>query len=397
MNKTMLRLLLFSLCGTLLAGCAGMRAMQPAETFSPPSFTAGKYAPKVANFQFIVDTSSSMGEHGKVKLQTARNLVAAINQGLPEDLGYNGGLRTFGDHFWQLVQPTDLVYGMTKYTRSGLQKGLDKVRNTGGVSPLPEAIAAAGRDLKGATGKSALVIVSDGQVESEMGGAPAAAAKLKAAMGDNLCIYTVAVGGNAAGEKFLQKVAQAGGCGFSTNAAALAAPAALGSFVENVFLTAKGASAPKPMPPKDSDGDGVIDSRDKCPNTPKGQLVDADGCPLKLTLHINFDFDKADIKPEFEPDLQKAADFIQKNKDVPYILIEGYTDSMGDDVYNMKLSQRRAVAVKQALVDKYGIDAKRLVAKGGGESNPVADNGTEAGRAQNRRVEIVCCVILPPQ
>lgn len=119
--------------------------------------------------------------------------------------------------------------------------------------------------------------------------------------------------------------------------------------------------------------------------------------PPKLTLHINFDFDKAVIKPEFDLDLKRAADFIQMNSQVPYILIEGYTDSVGNDAYNLKLSERRAEAVKQYLVDKYGIDPNRLIARGGGESNPVASNSTEEGRAQNRRVEIICCAVLPPR
>ena len=397
MKNLALSVFLLLACATLVASCAGMKAMQSAMTFTPQTLETGKFTSRVANFQFILDASSSMDELGSSKFQTARSIVAAINQTLPEDLEYNGGLRTFGHDARQSGQLTDLVYGMTSYSRGGLQKGLDKVRYAGGNSPLPQAIAAAGADLKGLTGKSALIIVSDGQVEELMAGAPAVAAKLKNEMGDNLCIYTIAVGASRAGEKFLQQIASAGGCGFATTATALAAPGALGTFVKKVFLEEKPAPATMAAPPRDSDGDGVIDARDKCPDTPKGQMVDADGCPLKLTLHINFDFDKADIKPEFESDLQRAADFIQKNQNVPYILIEGFTDSVGDDGYNQKLSERRAEAVKQYLVDKYGIDAKRLVARGGGETNPIADNGTEEGRAQNRRVEIICCVVLPPQ
>jgi OOP family OmpA-OmpF porin len=146
----------------------------------------------------------------------------------------------------------------------------------------------------------------------------------------------------------------------------------------------------------DSDGDGVLDSRDNCPGTPKGEIVDEYGCTLKLTLHINFDFDKSDIKPEFAVDLKTAGDFILKNKHVPYILIAGFTDSVGEDAYNQKLSERRAGAVRQYLIDNFGIEPKRLVARGGGESRPVADNSTEVGRAENRRVEIICCAIIPP-
>lgn len=147
--------------------------------------------------------------------------------------------------------------------------------------------------------------------------------------------------------------------------------------------------------PTDSDGDGVFDNVDQCPATPKGIIVDAKGCPLKLTLHINFDSDKAEIKPEFKGELDKAAAFVRGNPDAPYILLAGHTDSVGDDNYNQGLSERRAEAVRQALIENYGIAASKLKARGYGESQPVADNATEDGRYQNRRVEVVCCAVLP--
>jgi len=159
--------------------------------------------------------------------------------------------------------------------------------------------------------------------------------------------------------------------------------------------TPKGAPVDAKGCPLDSDGDGVPDYLDQCPGTPKGIIVDEKGCELKLTLHINFDFDKAEIKPEFKPELDKAAEFIRQNSKVPYILLAGHTDNMGEEDYNQNLSERRAEAVRQALIDSYGIDGNRLKARGYGESQPVADNGTEEGRYQNRRVEVICCAVLP--
>jgi OOP family OmpA-OmpF porin len=145
----------------------------------------------------------------------------------------------------------------------------------------------------------------------------------------------------------------------------------------------------------DSDGDGVTDDKDQCPNTPKGEYVDKDGCTLKLTLHINFAFDKADIKPEFKPDLDQAAAFIKRNTEVPYILIAGHTDHTGTVEYNQELSEKRAQNVRQYLIDNYGIDPDRLGARGYGKSQPIASNQTEEGRYENRRVEIICCVVKP--
>jgi OOP family OmpA-OmpF porin len=101
---------------------------------------------------------------------------------------------------------------------------------------------------------------------------------------------------------------------------------------------------------------------------------------------INFDFDKAVIKPEAEPVLDAAADVLKENSDVK-VRVGGHTDSVGTDEYNQKLSERRANAVRDYLV-KHGIDASRLTAVGYGESQPVADNKTKDGRAQNRRVTL---------
>jgi OOP family OmpA-OmpF porin len=101
---------------------------------------------------------------------------------------------------------------------------------------------------------------------------------------------------------------------------------------------------------------------------------------------INFDFDKATIKPEFEGVLEAGADVLKENPGVR-VQVAGYTDSVGTDEYNQGLSERRANAVRDYLAS-HGVDASRLTAVGFGESNPVADNATADGRSQNRRVEL---------
>ncbi len=371
----------------VVVGCAGMQAPKQPMQFQPYTFKSTDYTRKVNNFQVIVDTSMTMAINDQYKFQSAKNFVGALNQSIPEGLGYNAGLRTFGHHPKQSTKLTELVYGMTNYSTSGFQQGLDGVKYAGGNSPLPEAIKAAGNDLKGAQGKSALIIVSDGL---QMDKAPAEMEALKAEMGDNICAYTVFIGDDPAGQKLLEKVAQASGCGFATTGSALSNQNNMAAFVERALLDRKG-----PCP--DGDGDGVCDDRDQCPGTPRGEMVDEVGCTLKLTLHINFDFDKAEIKPEFKPDLDRAAKFIVKYKDVPYIVIAGHTDSVGEEAYNKDLSMRRAQAVIEYLTTNYDINAKRLVARGYGESRPVADNSTPEGRYENRRVEVICCVIVPPE
>lgn len=157
---------------------------------------------------------------------------------------------------------------------------------------------------------------------------------------------------------------------------------------------------PPPPPPKkidgDDDGDGVLNSRDKCPGTEKGIMVDEEGCPLKFTIQVEFDFDKSEVRPEYRNELRKAAAFMNKYPDAQFLLA-GHTDSKGSEEYNMTLSKRRAAAVKKYLVEEFGIAAQLMTPRGYGESQPVATNDTDEGRQANRRVEVICCVVLPPE
>lgn len=147
----------------------------------------------------------------------------------------------------------------------------------------------------------------------------------------------------------------------------------------------KPAPAVAPVAPKDSDGDGIYDDKDKCPNTPKGTVVDENGCPKIIRLHVKFDFDKSTVKPEFMPEIQKVADFMKQNSGYRVVL-EGHTDAKGSDAYNMKLSDQRAKAVAKAL-ETLGVSAAKVTTEAYGESKPIATNDTDAGRAENRRVD----------
>jgi len=108
----------------------------------------------------------------------------------------------------------------------------------------------------------------------------------------------------------------------------------------------------------------------------------------KIVLRgVNFDFDKATIRPDARVILDEAASQLSKNPDVR-VSVEGHTDAVGTDAYNQKLSERRAASVKQYLVGK-GVSDARLSTVGHGESKPVASNDTKDGRALNRRVELL--------
>lgn len=166
-----------------------------------------------------------------------------------------------------------------------------------------------------------------------------------------------------------------------------------------------GEQPPAPAPVKeevvdpDSDGDGVPDSRDQCPDTPKGVKVDENGCPEvvkvgddnagKPMVIVYFDFDKSDIKSSEAAKLDEAIaklNAMKKGKIV--IKLDGHTDSFGTEQYNVGLGERRGQAVRQYLMS-HGVDAESISITSYGESKPAADNATGAGRAKNRRVEVM--------
>lgn len=189
--------------------------------------------------------------------------------------------------------------------------------------------------------------------------------------------------------------------------------------------TVRSGAAPKVEPKKeakDSDGDGVLDANDRCPGTPAGAAVDAYGCALDsdgdgvadykdacpgteagakvdekgckiepkeevvVDMRLNFDVDKYQIKPEMVSEIAKVAEFLRQYPSVN-AQIQGHTDSTGSNQYNQGLSERRANAVKDYLINNFGISESRLSSVGYGEERPIADNSTSEGRALNRRAE----------
>jgi OOP family OmpA-OmpF porin len=269
-----------------------------------------------------------------------------------------------------------------------------------------------------------------------MGGAPVKAAeRMNWLFGDRLCIYTVLVGDDQAGEKLLKQVAKKGKCGFSARADGFTGKADMGDFVGKVFFTGmldadgdgvadsadkcpntpKGVQVDRNGCPFDSDGDGVYDYKDECPNTPKGIKVDGKGCPKDSDgdgipdhadqcpntptgakvdgtgcwepASVYFDFDKSVIKSEYHPMLDSVAAIMKKNLDLK-LKINGHTDNQGPKAYNRKLSVTRAESVVKHLI-KSGIDRIRFALKGFWFSKPAASNDTPEGRAQNRRAEII--------
>ena len=406
MTKYSLRTVFLLMICALLFSCATGQVQTPQPLFSPDMLEADQYEPKVDNFMVILDKSSSMSwkYNEQKRLTIAKDFLNAMNQTLPE-MKVNCALRTFGTSGFG--KPTALIYGPTEYSRKEFQGALDASERAIGRSPLGAAITAAGADLKESEGQIAVIIVSDG---SDMNTTPITAANnMKAQFGDRVCIYTVLVGDDPAGETLMKQVAEAGGCGFSVRADEFKDSGDMGDFVKNVFL----AEIVKPV--MDSDGDGVTDDLDRCPNTPKGVKVDAHGCPLDsdndgvadyldkcpntpkgatvdargcwtYAAKVMFDINSAEIKSEAYPMLDEAISVLEKNPEMK-VEIDGHTDNTGSAAYNMNLSERRAKSVMKYFVDK-GVEAGQLTTKGFGFTKLAASNDTKEGRTKNRRVEL---------
>ena len=358
----------FVLGALFLFGCTAQQPAKPFAGFTPVPFDSERYTSSVDTFLIVLDASSSMGKtyDGNSKFALARELVSRMNQVLPER-EQNAGLRSFGHDEAVSDKATLLFYGMSPYSTMALKEKLDMISMAGGTSPMSMAFAEAGQDLNRVSGKTAVVIISDGQAENglESPATLAAAAALKAQLGSGVCFYTVLVGDDAGGMLLMEEMAKTGNCGFATTGDKLMTDGSMTQFVKDVFLVENPmATAPKePMaaPAMTEAGVWVIEE-------------------------AYFDFDKTVVKPGAYTYLDQIVEYL-KAEPQAVVTVEGHTDNAGSQSYNDTLSLKRARAVKAYLTGN-GIDERRLTCKGSGYSKPVSSNDTRKGRALNRRVEI---------
>lgn len=151
------------------------------------------------------------------------------------------------------------------------------------------------------------------------------------------------------------------------------------------------AQTPTPVE-KDSDKDGVLDSKDQCPGTEPQYAVDSDGCTIteeqeqRITLNVLFGNDSSKIPKSSYQDIAALAEFMKKYQDSS-VVIEGHTSSQGPAKYNQKLSEMRAKAIVKILNEDFGISSDRLSAVGYGEERLLLTEDTEQAHTQNRRIE----------
>jgi len=270
MVKASLKTFFYVGISLLLVSCAGP---QQRAAFEPmdlnPKLQSGEYVQKVENLLIIMDVSGSMAEtyRGRVKLSWVKDLVSRLNKTIP-DLELKSGLRRFGQGTFAAVSPTAMIAGFSDHDQAAMSKALENITNASGESLLNLSIEAASEDLETTQGDIALIVLTDA---NEMDDSALESAKaLVRQYGERLCIYTVLIGDDPKGKALLEEISTISGCGSAVTGDDIYSSAAMAGFVEKVFLARAG----------DADDDGVLDTMDKCPNTPRGATVDADGCAL---------------------------------------------------------------------------------------------------------------------
>ncbi|NOQ62975.1 MAG: OmpA family protein [Methyloprofundus sp.] len=389
------KILVPALSGIALSGCVTEPTVYPTN-FMPATVaqgTAVKAFDQKANTLFVVlDSSSSTNDAyqasatGATKFNSEKEMLYRLNRTIPTNISLSSGLETFG--FGHCIHVTTSVkQPVAPHSTAAFQSALEQAACASGGTPMDSALNTASVELDSAPGNIALLVVSDGHQFPP--NTLATAEALEAKFGERLCIYSVWVGNapETQGKLVLQQFSNIAQCGYSVNATDIATPTAMATFVESMLFNSRAMVAPAPVAvirgPQDSDGDGVIDARDECPNTPAGAKVNSRGC-WSYNSSVSFDFDSARIKSGYAELFNNAADVLRRSPSMTVNLV-GHTDSVGAASYNMGLGQRRADAVKAHLVSQ-GIDSSRMSTASMGEENPIAGNDTAEGRAENRRV-----------
>jgi OOP family OmpA-OmpF porin len=361
---------------SVLTGCAPLIPKSPnlvdgscTNTNTNTMLKTGDYQKKVDNFLLIQDASSTMSEiwdkrnffYDSPKIELSKELLGCLNNTLPDNFDVSAGMRVFGP----VGSDKGLIYGMDKYSKETFGVAVNSLGQTGGVTPIANAIAIGSNDLHGMSGNSAVILFSDG-LNTEATSPVAAAAEMKEIYGDKVCIYTVLLGNDPKGKVVMDQIADAGTCGYAIDINTIGKAQGMDKFVTDVFL-AKVMKKPAP----------VMKKRTPVMKKPVEKI--------SITLLIEFDFDKDVVRPDQYDDAKRIADALKKYSGAN-ALLEGHTDSMGDDAYNMSLSRRRAESVKNYVVEKFNIRTSRISTDAYGESKPVDTNKTDEGRQKNRRV-----------
>jgi OOP family OmpA-OmpF porin len=307
------------------------------------------------NFIILFDSSSSMKEFvNKGTKETKYDVVKKIlgeRQRMLPDLGYNAGL--------YLYTPFQEVYPMGPYDPAKFLAAIDNLpAEPKGRTPLPEGIREIGPVLEKLSGKTAVFIFSDGTFNHLTGVKLPEDHTRELAEKHNVCFYMISSATKWQAEKRLTDMAKANAC---SRVIPIEAFINNPGYMTGALYTVKSSA--------------VVET-----------TTEARIAGLKAQ-NGNFDFNRDNIRPEFQNELDEVGTFLQNNPGA-YVMLVGYTDSIGSEEYNLDLSLRRANSAANYLTSNHNIDRGRIVVNYYGEANPIASNDTDEGRAQNRRVEV---------
>ena len=342
---------------TLLAACAGS-PRAPSGTMAQP-VDLDAFTPKVDTFVVLLDTSDSMDDGGAQndKFQTALNSAASFNQAVP-DIDFNAGLVLFGKAKGNCTGHSNAnqIYGMTTYNTSDFSGALNSIDCIGGSTPIGDALDLTASGLPETAGTVAVFIFSDFMWD-DTGAVSAAVAGMKEQHGDNLCLHAVQVGDYRGNDALINEITSGMGCGGVVSASELGSPEAMTAFAAETLMS------PIEVAPMEYE-------------------------QQTLSSTMLFRLNSATLSGEGEVELQRiAAYIIGLGSRVGDIDVIGHTCDLGAEAYNQGLSERRARAVATFLAQQ-GVSSDLMDVSGMGESSPVASNANEAGRSQNRRVEV---------
>jgi len=323
-----------------------------------------RVTPKIDNFIILLDQSGSMfiKDQGKTqaKAEMAKNLMTALNERIPE-LGYKGSLAVFS--------PGKTLIGPTEYNREMFKETIEGLPETGRVfgnqTPLGDAILELDGALSKTAGKTAVLIVSDG--EKNVGRDALQAARTMQGKYPNVCFHALSFSEDEKGKATLKGISQLGDCLYVEASELSADPAAADRLAQGIFYTTEVRE--------------VIVMEEVVAVEAAAVIPEA----IELDT-ITFDFNKHELSPEAKMNLDENLQRLSSQPDLS-IVIQGHADSTGPEEYNQKLSEQRAQAVYDYFSSR-GVSPERMQTLGYGESQPVADNSTAQGRALNRRAEI---------
>ena len=313
------------------------------------------------NFIVLFDTSITANQMvpGKnvSKIQAAKNLLRERNAWLP-DLGYQAGLYIYTAQE-TLAGTFKEVYAMQAYDRDRYGSAIEQLPEKGqGAAMLQAGLSGLRRTLAGLSGETAILMFTDGKVSTVRGPKRPLQIAQEIAREHDVCFYLISSATEEVNRQLLETVSLVNAC---SRVIPLSAFLDYPNYLSGALFTVKTTAYARLQPTTEVVG--------------------------FVTNDMLFDFDSTAIRSEYNEKLDLLGKFLSNNPGT-YVVAGGFTDSSGDEEYNLALSERRAASVKSYLVDNHNIDANRIVTLWFGKDNPVADNTTPEGRQLNRRVGI---------